>query len=133
MKKTLKFLALFTMVFAILGLASCGKYKEEAGVYECISIKANGQEMISNYEYYTIELKANGDCIIRSSANNQEYEAKATFTIEDEKIKVVTKAGSQSVTEVYDYVDGKIHMVTELQGVSINAVFERQQNTTESK
>jgi major membrane immunogen (membrane-anchored lipoprotein) len=126
--KRLMFLSMM-FIFALL-LVACksDEYKEEAGLYEAYF--ASGDIQLSNFEYYTIELKANGDLVTKSKSalNSQEYEASATFEIEDGKIIVVTKNGSQKVTETYDYIDGEIHMTdVEIQGLSFTIKFRRNQ------
>ena len=114
-------------------LVSCGlfssKYKEEAGVYKCVKIKFNGVESLNQYDYYNIELKANGDCIVSSKqkGSSQTYEAEATFTIEGELITVITKSGASTIKEEYKYIDGKIIMETAISGVGVYAEFERKQ------
>ena len=127
MKKFFKLFGFFFVLLSLLGLTSCGKYKEEAGVYECVEFKMEGIDMVSIYDYYTIELKANGDVIVKSKGNGVAYEAEGTFEIDGETIEIYTEVNSATITEIYDYIDGKIIMDTELQGVSIYAVFERQE------
>jgi hypothetical protein len=74
-------------------------------------------------------LKANGDAIVKSKASTSgasEYEAIATFSIEDGKIVVVTSNGPQKITETYDYVDGEIHMTDVVIGdISFSIKFRR--------
>ncbi len=124
--KKVKVLLLVLMFSLVLCLSSClGKYKDEAGVYEIV--EAGGAISMSNFEYYTIELKANGDCTVSSKGigQSQSYKAVATFEIEDGKIFIYTKAGATVVTEEYLYQDGKIIMDTVVSGVHVYAVFER--------
>lgn len=129
MKRLFKgLMALLALVF-VFALSSCGKYKEEAGVYHLV--EASGMVSLNQFEYYTIELEADGDCIIRSkgAGTGQSYEAKATFEIDGEKIMVYSKANGTTVTEEYDYIDGKIIMDISMSGYKVYCVFER--NTEE--
>ncbi|TNF09198.1 MAG: hypothetical protein EP317_01380 [Bacillota bacterium] len=128
--KKLMFLSML-FVFALL-LTACksDEYKDEAGLYEAYFMA--GDIQLSNFEYYTIELKANGDAIIKSKAANNpssEYEAKATFDIEDGKIIIVSKNGDQKITETYDYIDGEIHMLdVSVLELSLTIKFRRSQD-----
>ena len=103
---------LFIIISAVvlsISLAACKKYEAEAGVYELYYM--SGDFSMSSYDYYTIELKANGKAIVKSKANGQEYEAECTFDIENGKIILVTRNGLAKVTETYDYIDGEIQML----------------------
>ena len=133
MKKILLFLITLSSLFA---LTSCGlvdeikglfnPYEEEAGVYNLYEM--TGDLDVSMYEYYRITLNADGTCLVESKGVNssQVYSSTATFSIENGKISVVTRAGSASVTEIYDYVDGEIHMPTQtIQGITFSAKFKR--------
>lgn len=109
-----KILFLSMVLVLSLALFACkeDKYKEEAGVYEAYFM--SGDISLSDFEYYTIELKADGDAIVKSKGSQSSsaaLEFRATFTIEDGKIIVVTKSGAQTITETYDYIDGEIHML----------------------
>jgi len=102
------------------------KYAEYAGTYNLYYM--SGSLNVNMYEYYRITLEADGDCIVESKGKNssQEYKAVATFTIEDGKIKIFTKNGLAIITEVYDYVDGEIHMLNQnISGYSFSAKFRR--------
>ena len=123
-RRILAVLLLATLLFTLVG---CGKYSEEAGVYECYQIKLNGQNYMSAYEYYRITLNADGTCVVESKAVGQAsaYKAEATFSIEDGKISVYTQSGGTTITEVYDYVDGEIIMNTTIAGVTMYAKFAR--------
>lgn len=123
----LSMLFVFTLV-----LVSCqeNKYEEEAGLYELYHM--SGDLQLSNFVYYTIELKADGKAVVRSKGSHSgasEYEAGATFSIKDGKIILVSKMGSQKVTETYDYIDGEIHMLdVEAVGIAFTAKFRRAQD-----
>ena len=109
MKKLFVVIALLLMT---VSLSACKKYTEEAGVYELYYM--SGSFNLSNYEYYTIELKENGDAVVKSKGNYagaELYEEKCTFKIVDGKIKITTRKGFAKVVEEYDYVDGEIHML----------------------
>lgn len=132
--KNIKRLGLIMFIsLMFISLTSCGlfskfssKYKEEAGIYECIQIRINGVNSLSYYEYYNIELKANGDCIVTSKqSGGYSYEANATFEIKDEKIIIYTKSGFSTITEEYGYIEGMIIMDTSLNGSTIYAEFSR--------
>ena len=127
MKKIIKYLCVLLVAFCTLTGCNKDEYKDEAGKYEIVSITYNGEDVFSQFEYYYIELKENGDCIIASKGVGQSttYEAEATFEIEDEKIFVYSKVNGIKVTEEYDYIDGKIIMNYQNGGLSIYAVFER--------
>ena len=92
----------------------------------------SGDLQLSNFVYYTIELKADGKATVRSKGSHSgavEYEAGATFSIKDGKIIIVSKMGSQKVTETYDYIDGEIHMLdVEAVGIEFTAKFRRAQD-----
>ncbi len=121
-----KFFTYVSIIFlSLFLLVSCGKYKNEAGLYELSEIYISGLESSHKYEYYTIELKANGDCIIKSKANDNptKYEAKATFDINEGKILVYTKNGDMTVTEEYYYDGETIVMDTKVNGINIYAKF----------
>ena len=128
-----KFLRVVSILFiAICTLTGCSKYKDEAGVYKCVEIKLNGQNMLSQYEYYNIELKSNGDCYIyvKAAGSSQKMESKCTFEIKGEKIYIYSKVDDIKVTEEYEYKDGLIIMDTNLEGIHVYAVFQR---STEDK
>ena len=102
MKKIIKFLCLILVAFSTL--TGCGKYNKQAGLYEAIVVRMNGIDITKQYEYYTIDLKANGECIMKSKGVDSptSYEAEATFEIEDETIKIYTEVSGGKVTEEYD-------------------------------
>ena len=117
---------LFLTSCSLLSLIKGKPYKEEAGVYELYYM--SGDLNMSMYDYYRITLEADGDCLVESKGkyNSSIYSAEATFEIEDNKIYIVTKSGSASVTEVYDYVDGEIQMNNQsIQGITFTAWFKR--------
>ena len=125
MKKV--FVLLLVMV-SFLSLAGCKRLKnrEYAGTYELYYM--SGSFSLSDFEYYTITLEKNGDCKIASKSpyNSQVYSATATYEVEDGKIYIYSKVGGATVTEVYDYVDGEIHMLNQnLYGYTFTAKFKR--------
>lgn len=128
-----KLFVLFALVIGMFALTSCSllnqnKYEEEAGVYNCYYI--SGDLSLSMYDYYRITLNADGTCLVESKAkgSSQTYSAEATFSIENNKIKIVTRSGAASVTEEYDYIDGEIQMLNQsIQGISFTAKFRRDQ------
>ena len=128
-----KILFILTLITSLFALTSCTllnsiikPYEEEAGVYNLYHM--TGDLKVSMYEYYRITLNADGTCLVESKGvnNSQIYSSAATFTIKDGKINIVTRSGAASVTEVYDYVDGEIHMPTQtIQGITFSAKFKR--------
>lgn len=127
MKNISKVLVVLLLATTLLTFVGCTPYAEEAGVYECYQIKLNGVNALSQFEYYRITLNADGTCIVESKGVGQStsYKAEATFSIENEKITVVTKQGAATATEVYDYIDGEIIMNATVQGVTMSAKFAR--------
>ena len=127
MKNISKVLVVLLLAATLLTFVGCTPYAKEAGVYECYEIKVNGVNAMSQFEYYRITLNADGTCIVESKGVGQAttYKAEATFSIENEKISIVTRQGAASVTEVYDYVDGEIIMDTSAQGITMYAKFAR--------
>jgi len=128
MKNISKVLVVILIVGILFAFTSCGPYAKEAGVYECYELKLNGIPSLELYEYYRITLNKDGTCLVESKgvAQSSSYSANATFSIKDGKIEIVTTNGSQSVTEVYDYVDGEIHMQGSAMGVTLSAKFARE-------
>ncbi len=124
-----KILLMFILITSLFGFTSCSlsrKYKDEAGVYKLYYM--TGDLQVNMYDFYTITLEANGKCLVESKGiySPQVYSAPATFKIEDEKIYIETKAGNSTITEVYGYIDGEIHMYTQtIQGVTFSARFKR--------
>ena len=127
MKNISKVLVVLLLAATVLTFVGCTPYAEEAGVYECYQIKLNGVNALSQFEYYRITLNADGTCIVESKGVGQStsYKAEATFSIEGDKITVVTRQGVATVTEVYDYIDGEIIMNATAQGVTMSAKFAR--------
>lgn len=126
MKKFIVFALILVSAFALSSCKDSNKYEDEAGVYSLYYM--TGDLNLSMYEYYTIELFANGDVTVKSkpAGSSQLYEASATFSIEDGKITIVSVNGSTKVTEIYDYIDGEIHMLNvEEVGISFTAKFRR--------
>ena len=130
----MKYKSLIMML--LFSLASCtiideineiiNPYEEEAGVYNLYYM--SGDLKVSMYDYYRITLNADGTCLVESKGVNssQVYSSSATYSIENGKISIVTRSGSSSVTEVYDYVNGEIHMPTQtIQGITFSAKFKR--------
>lgn len=127
MKNISKVLVVLLLAATVLTFVGCTPYAEEAGVYECYEITLNGVDAMSQFEYYRITLNADGSCVVESKGAGQSttYEAEATFSIEGDKITVVTRQGIATVTEVYDYIDGEIIMNATAQGVTMYAKFAR--------
>ena len=123
----------FASLIALFSLAACADYSEVAGTYEMTSISGskNGVSIsTSSYEYFRIILNKNGKGTVQSKGSGigaVEYEAsgKFTYSAEDGKIRMTTKNGSASVTEIYDYADGVITYSVSAQGMSFTVKFER--------
>lgn len=114
------------MLFALFTLGSCNKneFSEYAGTYNLYYME--GDLSLNNFDYYRITLEADGDCIIESKSkfNSQQYQAKATFEIKDNKIHIYSKNGGVTVTEIYDYINEEIHMLNQtIDGISFSAKF----------
>lgn len=58
MKKTLKYICI--ILISILTLTSCGQYRKEAGRYDCIVYNINGNDILSQYIEFYINLQSNG-------------------------------------------------------------------------
>ena len=127
MKNLSKIIVVLLLAVIVLAFVGCTPYAKEAGVYECYEIKVNGIDAMSQFEYYRITLNADGTCIVESKNAGQTsaYKAEATFSIEDGKINVVTRQGTASVTETYDYIDGEIIMDATVQNITMYARFAR--------
>lgn len=131
MKKVFKMLSLVLLIVLCVGLTGCGdecNYENEAGTYNCYYISMNGKEVTDLYEYYTVTLEENGNCIVKSKAvdNADIYEAEAKFSISEGKIKVVTTVFLFfKITEEYRYVNGEIIMDTTVNDVKVYAQFRR--------
>lgn len=123
-----KIILVFFMLLSVITISSCSlkKYDEYAGVYELYHM--SGDLKLSMYEYYKITLNGNGSCVVESKGANssQSYEAKGTFDIEGEEIKIYTKNGTTKITETYDYINGEIHMINQtISGYTFTAKFKR--------
>ena len=122
-----RILLLFLIISSFFILSGCNssKYKEEAGKYELYSM--TGDLNMSMYKSYTIELQASGTFTVKTTytQNTQIYEGHGTFSIEDEKIKLISSNGDQTVTEEYDYIDNEIIMDTTISGYTFVAKFKR--------
>lgn len=97
-----------------------------AGTYNLYYM--GGSLSLSDFDYYRIILKPNGDCIVESKAagNSSNYKCDATYEIVGNVIKIYTESGSSIITEVYDYVNGEIHMLNvSLGSYSFTAKFRR--------
>ncbi len=118
-----KIILILLVLVTTMSLTGCTKYNDEAGVYELTSI--SGDVNKNMFKYYTIELKANGNFEIAAAytTTTQTYNAKGTFDIEDGKINLYTKNGSQTITETYDFDGTKISMDASAGGISFKAVF----------
>ena len=125
MKKILLFLVAITSIFALTS-CSLNKYEEEAGVYNLYYM--DGDLDVSMYEYYRITLYASGICLVESkgSETGGTYSSLAIFSIEDNKIKIISGLGLLTTIEEYDYIDGEIHMLNvSIQGINFSAKFKR--------
>ncbi|MDO9629105.1 MAG: hypothetical protein Q7I99_04315 [Acholeplasmataceae bacterium] len=125
-----KLLLLVGVILTAVMLYGCTPdYTEEAGVYELYEM--SGDINLSNFQYYTIELFADGSVLIQSRGSqvgSETYKAEATYRIKGDKITIITKVGFTNVKEVFEYVDGEIHMVnTEIPGYDMffSAKFKR--------
>jgi hypothetical protein len=94
-------------------LTSCKpSYEEEAGLYELYFME--GAYTIEMYEFYTIELFENGTVRIQSKSSefgSAVYDVTTEYSIQNQKITIITKVGFSNLKEIYDYVDGEIHMI----------------------
>ena len=125
MKKILLFLVAITSLFALTS-CSLNKYEEEAGVYNLYYM--DGDLDVSMYEYYRITLYASGICLVESKGSETEgtYSSLAIFSIENNKIKIISGLGLLTTIEEYDYIDGEIHMLNvSIQGINFSAKFKR--------
>jgi len=107
-----KLLLMVGVILTAVMLYGCKpNYVEEAGLYELYEM--SGDVSLANFQYYTIELFEDGSVTVKSKGSqvgSELYEAVATYRIRSEKITITTKVGFSNVKEVYDYVDGEIHM-----------------------
>jgi hypothetical protein len=114
-----KYIILILAVMSILTIGGCKSIKnmKYTGKYELYSM--TGSLSKEDFEYYTITLEKDGTCIIESKGKigNNAYKAEATYEIEDDKIMIYTKTNSTTITEVFDYIDGEIHMLNQSLGV----------------
>ncbi|HEY8406072.1 MAG TPA: hypothetical protein VIK67_04280, partial [Acholeplasma sp.] len=78
-----KITLLFMVLLAAVVLVACdAPYEEEAGVYELYSVSTNDYGIaVSSFEYYTIELKADGKLSVKSKGTGapSSYDADGTF------------------------------------------------------
>ena len=127
MKNISKVLAVLLLIVMMVTFVGCTPYVEEAGVYECYEIKIGGSNAMYQFDYYRIILYADGTCIVWSKGVKQEgfYRAKATFSIRNNKIKIVSKQGFTRATEIYDYIDGEIIMNATVGSTTVYAKFAR--------
>ncbi len=106
-------LALLLVIGLVVLLSSCKpSYDEEAGLYELYFME--GAYSVEMYEFYTIELKADGTVNIRSKSSefgSAVYDVTTDYSIKNGKITIITKVGFSNLKEIYDYVDGEIHMI----------------------
>lgn len=130
MKKFLKITAVVLVALTMTAmLVACGQdYSEVAGTYEISTLtgEVNGVHVTQdNYEYFRIILTKDGNATIESKASGggAEYKATGTFTYADGKIALTTRNGSASVTETYDYEDGKIRYKVSQNGMSFDMLF----------
>ena len=105
------FLLVGVILTAVMLYGCTPNYEEEAGVYELYEM--SGDVSLSNFTYYTIELFEDGSLVVKSKGSQvgaEVYEEIASYRISNGKITITTKVGFSNVKEVYDYVDGEIHM-----------------------
>lgn len=109
----MRFVNLILIFLLAILLSSCKpSYKEEAGLYELYFME--GAFSVDLYEFYTIELFEEGTVRIRSKRaeyGSAVYDVMTTYSIKNDKITIITKVGFSNLKEVYDYVDGEIHMI----------------------
>lgn len=101
------------MLMFSLSLSACKpSYEAEAGLYELYFME--GAYSMEMYEFYTIELFENGTVRIQSKSSDfgsAVYDVTTEYSIKNGKITIITKVGFTNLKEVYDYVDGEIHMI----------------------
>jgi hypothetical protein len=110
MKKMLLLVGVILTAVMLYG-CSAPNYEEEAGLYELYEM--SGDVNLGNFQYYTIELFSDGSLTVKSKGSQvgaEIYQEEATYRIKDDKITITTKVGFTNIKEVYDYVDGEIHM-----------------------
>ncbi len=109
----MKRLMIIMMLVISIVLASCKpSYEEEAGLYELYFME--GAYSVEMYEFYTIELFEDGTVRIQSKSSefgSAVYDVTTEYSIKNGKITIITKVGFSNLKEVYDYVDGEIHMI----------------------
>lgn len=107
-----KMLLLVGVILTAVMLYGCTpNYEEEAGLYELYEM--TGDVNLGNFQYYTIELFEDGSLAVKSKGSQvgaEVYEEVASYRIKGDKITITTKVGFTNIKEVYDYVDGEIHM-----------------------
>jgi hypothetical protein len=107
-----KILTIMVLLCSIL-LSSCKpSYEDEAGLYELYFME--GAFSMDMYEFYTIELFEDGTVRIQSKSSefgSAVYDVTTEYSIKNGKITIITKVGFSNLKEVYDYVDGEIHMI----------------------
>jgi hypothetical protein len=106
-------LAMLCLLGMVVMLTSCKpSYDEEAGLYELYFME--GAFSMEMYEFYTIELNPDGQVRIRSKSSeygSAVYDVTTDYSIKNGKITIITKVGFSNLKEIYDYVDGEIHMI----------------------
>jgi hypothetical protein len=106
-------LAMLCLLGMVVMLSSCKpSYDEEAGLYELYFME--GAFSMEMYEFYTIELNPDGQVRIRSKSSeygSAVYDVTTDYSIKNGKITIITKVGFSNLKEIYDYVDGEIHMI----------------------
>lgn len=87
-------------------------FEKVNGKYNFTVIKINGVDVSYLYEYYYIELKDGGKCVIAAKVANGGISAKAeaTYEVKDGKIYIYSKMNGINVTEEYVYTNGTIIM-----------------------
>ncbi|MGN0805705.1 MAG: hypothetical protein ACI4MC_01595 [Candidatus Coproplasma sp.] len=136
MKKFFK-LAILPVLTAIIALtfAACNNnLKEVSGTYNMtyVSGTVNGVSIsTSSYEYYRIILENNGNGKVESKAvgSPSTYEATGTWNYDKEngKINFISKSGSASVTETFDYADGVLTYAVDVPSMKLTIILNRVQ------
>lgn len=130
MKKFTKITAIVLVALSLtLLFAACGPdYSELAGTYEVSTLSGEVSGVTvnkSNYEYFRLILTADGKATVESKGANggAAYTATGTFTYADGKINLTTRNGSASVTETYDYENGKIRYKVDTEAMKFDILF----------
>jgi hypothetical protein len=107
-------------------LASCAK-SEHVGKYNVTSISGIGN-ISEIYEYNYIELKKNGDYYQTNKVKGTDtvFEQTGEWEVDGETITIITKSGSQKITETGTIKDGKITLTAQIGGSTLTVVWEKE-------